>query len=180
MKIYKVAQKEYGWSHINVSEEIIKKHKEFCDQIDEDDLYVTNPDKDPNGFTHGIEAEPHVTVKWGIHTEDHDEFKNAVGEEAEGGEVELTNVSIFDNDDYDVLKVEVKSDALSKLNKSISDNLECTDTHPTYNPHVTLAYLKKGRGKKYKDSEHFKGVTFNFNELHFQDAKEEKSKINLK
>jgi 2'-5' RNA ligase len=100
--------------------------------------------------------------------------------EAQGGEVKLTNVSIFDNDDYDVLKIEVESDALNKLNQAISDNLDCTDTHPTYNPHVTVAYLKKGRGKKYTDSKDFEDATFTFNELHFKDAKENKSKIDLK
>jgi hypothetical protein len=78
MKIFKVAQKEYGWSSINVSDEIEKRHKEFCDKIDKDDIYETDPAEDPNGFSHGIELEPHITVKWGIHTEDHDEFKDAV------------------------------------------------------------------------------------------------------
>jgi hypothetical protein len=37
----------------------------------------------------------------------------------------------------------VTGQALRALNAYVCKNFEFTDTHPDYNPHVTIAYLKK-------------------------------------
>jgi len=46
---------------------------------------------------------------------------------------------------------------LHKLNKTFAKNFEVTDTYPEYIPHVTIAYVKKGLGKKYEGKDDFEG-----------------------
>jgi hypothetical protein len=47
-----------------------------------------------------------------------------------------------------VLKLDVDCDVLHKVNKELS-KLPHTTEYPNYKPHVTIAYLKPGLGKKY-------------------------------
>ncbi len=116
------------------------KFKELQKDIDKDDLYTEEEG-------HGMETEPHITVLYGIHEQD----SNKVKEELELTPVEytLTGLSLFENDNYDVLKFTVKSTDLKKLNKQCTKNLEYTNSYPDYIPHMTVAYLKQGTGKKY-------------------------------
>lgn len=62
----------------------------------------------------------------------------------------LTNVSIFENDEYDVLKCDAESKFLSDANKRITDRFETHSQYKDYHPHMTIAYLKKGLADKYK------------------------------
>lgn len=61
----------------------------------------------------------------------------------------ITDVSLFENDDYDVLKCDIHSLALEDTNKEITDGYETHSEYKAYHPHMTIAYLKKGCGKKY-------------------------------
>lgn len=61
--------------------------------------------------------------------------------------IELGKISMFENDKFDVVKLDVISPELHALNKRVSDALPHDDTHPTYNPHVTIAYVQKGKGQ---------------------------------
>jgi len=126
------------------------------------------------GDAHGREDYPHVTVKYGIHSESSDESEELLeGEKA--FEITLGEVSTFVNDDkpYDVVKIDIESKDLHKLNKKISDNLEATDTHPEYHPHLTLAYVKKGEGEKFVGNEDFKGKKAVVKELEFSSKEKE-------
>jgi 2'-5' RNA ligase len=91
----------------------------------------------------GREDKPHVTVKYGLHTSD----TELVASKVSGFPpfpIALGRVSVFHGDgDFVVLKVSVQSRDLKVLNRHISKTLECTDTHPEYHPHVTIAYLVK-------------------------------------
>jgi len=133
---------DYGWTSIDVPQDVIDKVTSMQKTIDEDDLFI----KEEGDWNYGLEDEFHITVKYGIVTKDAEKVKKAV-EGFQGGEVNLYNIDLFENDEYDVLKVNVDSDALSELNKALSDNLETHDSFPTYNPHVTIAYIKSGLGK---------------------------------
>ncbi len=117
--------------------------------IDEEDIY----DDELNDF--GLEDNPHVTVLFGILPdkttvkEIKDNLKNVDIDIVK--EYKLQDISIFDtSEDYDVVKFDLKDcDELIKLNKYIADNFEYEDDHPEYHPHVTIGYVKKGKGEKY-------------------------------
>lgn len=67
-------------------------------------------------------------------------------------------LSCFENNnDYDVVILELKDNeikrVLSKLNKGFSEKYNIQSDYPVYTPHVTLAYVAKGSGKKYLESQ---------------------------
>lgn len=102
----------------------------------------------------GREDNPHVTVKYGLHSDDPDAAMSIVGT-FKPFRIGLGRISTFparDASGYDVVKIEVHSPVLHQLNKAIAEGVESTDTHPTYRPHVTIAYVKPGLGKQYETS----------------------------
>ena len=110
-------------------------------EINDDDLHEN-----------GKESDSHTTIKYGLHTKDKTAVFNSCKEWGKFPiTIKLHNFSIFENEEFDVLKLEVSSKDLRDLNKSICDEFEFTDSYPDYNPHVTLAYLKQGFGKIYVD-----------------------------
>jgi 2'-5' RNA ligase len=128
----------------------------------------------------GKETDIHITVKYGIHTEDAENIRKLI----EGfGEITATlgKTTTFppnEKHNYDVLKIDVTSEDLNELNHLISDNLECTDTFPDYHPHVTVAYLQPGKGEKYKGSQ-LRGSKVTFNSVTFSSKAGKKTTIKL-
>ena len=61
----------------------------------------------------------------------------------------MTDISKFECEKFDVLKCAVKSKALKDTNKEIVDKFETHSEYKDYNPHVTIAYMKKGMADKY-------------------------------
>jgi 2'-5' RNA ligase len=104
----------------------------------------------------GRESDIHVTVKYGLHGHDPFELRDLLfGKDPI--RIQLKNISLFSNDEHDVVKLGVESPELHQFNKLVSDSFEHTDTHPDYIPHVTIAYVKKGLGKKYDGRSDFSG-----------------------
>jgi 2'-5' RNA ligase len=134
----------------------------------------------------GRETEPHVTVLYGLHGEDPAEVQKLL--EAEGPITAKVSgsTSIFpaskEHPDYDVVKLAINSPDLTRLNKTISEALPNTNDYPEYQPHVTLAYVKAGEGKKYagKPVPGLTGQTVTFDTLHFMPKSGEPSEIPLK
>ena len=123
----------------------------------------------------GRETTIHVTCKYGLHSDSPDEVRELVTGFG-SFPIRLGRVSLFPadgtedqrgGDRFDVVKIEVISPELVRLNKLISRNIECTDTHPRYNPHVTIAYVKPGEGRKYVGADDFDGDVFTASELVF-------------
>lgn len=115
--------------------------EEIKSQVDQADVY------DPDG-DHGFASKPHVTMMYGMHQVDIHNVLKFVSDinpmMASFGEV-----SLFENELYDVLKVTIVSDDLHKINSDIRNEFEVTETFPEYKPHMTICYLNKGSGKKY-------------------------------
>jgi hypothetical protein len=64
----------------------------------------------------------------------------------------------------------VLSEQLHYLNRHICENLACTDTHPNYKPHITIAYVKRGLGETYAQKLNaLKGHVVAFDRLIFSD-----------
>jgi len=104
----------------------------------------------------GLEDNIHVTVKYGIHIVDFTEIREVFKDE-NPVEITLGKISLFNGDENDVVKIDIHSPDLHRLNSIISKEFETTDTYPKYIPHATIAYVKKGCGAHYDGDSIFEG-----------------------
>jgi len=125
-----------GWACIKFPESITKKILSCGKQIDKDDLHEK-----------GLEKEPHITLKYGLKTDQYSLIRECLDGQ-NGGKAHLGVSSIFENDDFDVVKVTCAGTALHRLHKCLN-RLPHDDNFMIYKPHATIAYVKKGMGKKY-------------------------------
>ena len=117
---------------------------ELLESIDSDDVYKVE------GKNYG-QPRPHLTLLFGIHnTVSDDEILNCFeGFTEDDFKVQLDGVSIFENPEFDVVKLGVVlTPKLKEINKKLSE-LPNSNQFPEYKPHITLAYVKSGLGKKY-------------------------------
>jgi len=120
---------------------------DYTSKIEDDDVYSEEG--------HGIETKSHITLLYGLHDdeiEDKDVFDLVLGYEYP--DLILYKPSLFETDKYDVLKFDIKypkdeERVLHQVNKKLMDTFPYTTDFPKYHPHCTIAYLKKGEGKKY-------------------------------
>lgn len=114
-------------------------------QIKPEDIY------DEDGF--GVEDEPHVTCLYGFHKEVTPEAVKEVVKKVirKPITVKVIGISTFssDNKPFDVVKFDIESKELHRLNEKLK-TLPNTSTFPDYQPHMTISYVKKGTGDKYK------------------------------
>lgn len=99
----------------------------------------------------GLESNYHITILYGLKNEkDYAAIKKYFNEQPEI-KVLIGDLSLFENQDkpYDVLKFNIISKDLVRHNTYIKENFDCNITFSNYQPHLTVAYLKKGQGKKY-------------------------------
>lgn len=128
----------------------------------------------------GRETEPHITIKYGLH----DGKAEATASVLSGVgpiKAKIGKISLFKNDKFDVVKLDIESPDLHRLNKKIAE-LPHTDTHPTYTPHITLAYVKPGAGQKY-EGQSVPGLTgqeVTFNSVEFSAKDRTKTEIPLR
>lgn len=115
------------------------------DIIDDEDLYEP---KGESGF--GKEHDIHVTILYGLHKDVDDKDIAEEINKIKMPEIKLGKVSSFENDRFDVLKFDVESEDLTKLNEKFK-KFPYTSDFPKYHPHCTIAYVKKGLAKKYID-----------------------------
>lgn len=161
---------KYATTHFDFPAEIAERMLALTSTISPDDL-IDGPIDD------AVELRPHVTVRYGLLTDDVDEVRAAVSTFGPVA-VRLGEVSAFENDDCDVLKIEIHGDGIRALNEAIGDAIAHVDTHPEYKPHATLAYLKPGLAKNYVDRLNFlSGTAVAFNRLTF--GRRDHSKITI-
>lgn len=112
---------------------------------------VINPEDVYDEPGYGIEKEPHVTILYGFHDEVSAEDTFKLFKEnmpIKPIDIGVKGISIFENPKFDVVKFDVNSPELTKLN-NVMKSLPHTDTFKEYHPHITIAYVKPGEGKKY-------------------------------
>jgi 2'-5' RNA ligase len=121
--------------------EILKIH----DAINPSHLYTEEGDT-----TYGLEDEPHTTLLYGLHnTVSVEDVENVVDKHT-FYTCKIHNPSLFQNEKYDVLKFDVEGDGLHDVNRDLKQ-FPFTSDYPKYHPHLTVAYLQPGMGKKYVD-----------------------------
>lgn len=135
---------EYGCVMAIINEDASEKIIEIGKKLIPDDILYFE-----EGQEYGREVEPHVTIKFGL-TENYS--KDMIGKlisKIELFKITLVAIDIFSNSKFDVVKFNVESDVLRKLN-SLFNKLPNEDEYPTYNPHMTIAYVKPGEGRRFK------------------------------
>lgn len=147
--------------------------KKITSVIKKDDIYEIDDE-------FGIETEPHVTILYGFHSnvdakQVFDLYKKNF--DLKPIEIGVEGISIFENKEFDVVKMDVDSKILTEMN-SVMRELPNTNTYPEYHAHITLAYVKKGTGEKYVKKFEKNRILVG-NELVFSTKKEKKSKLKL-
>lgn len=122
----------------------IGRWEDLLSQIDKEDIYK------PDNPNYGLEHHPHITVLFGL--EDNvtgKELKKILKNEKQPKAV-VTALDCFFPEDFDVVKFSVKSEDLKRLHDLVADKFPFKSFHKDYHPHITLAYVKKGKAKKYE------------------------------
>lgn len=114
------------------------------EQILIEDIY------DDGTGTKGIEDCIHITILYGIDNDiQYTDFIHGLPTIESYGKIKVTGLTLFENDDCDVLKFDVENPMLNKAFKYMESSVENCNSHPEYHGHITAGYLKKGEGKKY-------------------------------
>lgn len=113
--------------------------------IDEGDVYT-----DPDDPSYGLEKDPHITLLFGLHDNVTTEMVRKVIDNIQFEDCIIFNPSLFKNEEFDVLKFDVSGGNLHECNKKLSEYPHTTD-FPDYHPHLTIGYIKEGKGKEYTE-----------------------------
>lgn len=138
---------EYGCVMVDYN---FENWSELLSSIEQEDIYKVE------GKNYGLQPRPHLTLLYGLHKEVSDEsIQNCFeGFNTDDFKVQIHGVSLFENPEFDVVKLEVlKTDKLELIHKRLA-KLPNSDRFPEYNPHITISYVKKGLGQKYIDPEY--------------------------
>lgn len=156
-----------SWVQINLPYLLSKEIQQWSqDNIPEDQLSAK-----------GKEEETHVTVFYGFY--DNTPFKvRKIIEKIKPFKIELGKISVFHNEEFDVLKITVYSDELKETNEKLK-SIPHKESKYSFNPHVTLAYLKKDGNWKFGSEDHFIGIKFKVDEMVFTAKDKKKFKIEL-
>ena len=162
---------EYGCVMVEVP---VSNWNEITSYIDPEDVYTGGDD------THGIQENPHVTILYGLHKEVTPEMVKSVFRDFTGNiNIEVDGIDIFENKDYDVVKFNVKADGtLQELHNRLSE-FPNSNSFPDYKPHITIAYVNKGTGKKYIKPD-YKYVVKNVNKITYSMPSGEKIEFDYK
>ena len=136
---------EYGIVKIDLG---IKDWKKITSTIDEDDLYEPDP-------SFGIEEAPHLTLLYGLDKDVSLEEVKKCFEDIKGPiKIESSGIDLFENPEFDVVKLSVKK---TKVLEDIFQNLSKlpnSNTFKTFIPHITIAYVMSGKGRKYTNPDY--------------------------
>lgn len=134
---------DYGCVMAQIETEAARKILDFNYQtISEETIYKA----DEGNF--GREIHPHITLKYGLVNSYPEEQMREMLRNTTPFNVEIRGVSIFENEEFDVIKFDVDGKELRALNEMFS-MLPNHDEYPEYHPHMTLAYVQKGAGNRF-------------------------------
>ena len=114
--------------------------------IREEDVYAPEGERD-----YGIQPydEAHVTILYGLHSDIPDETIEELVNKMTAPEISLKNISLFQNENFDVVKFDVEGEDLHEMNGMFAKLPHTTD-YPDYHPHCTIAYVNPGSGPSYE------------------------------
>jgi 2'-5' RNA ligase len=158
---------DYGCVMANLDEEDTKKIVKFNQDIIPDDI-VFHSEGDS---TYGREIKPHITIKYGLINSYTKPQMRRILRNTTPFTIRINGISLFENTEYDVIKFDVDSPELRRLNELFS-RLPNHDSHADmYRPHITLAYVKPSMAKKYVKSPS-KGAVLKVKTIEYSDKGE--------
>lgn len=166
---------DYSSTHVELSPELSGDILQWStSNVDDDDIFVSFED-----FTYGREDEIHVTILYGIHSEVSTQVKDLlVVEKPIVGT--LGRIKVFSNPlKFDVVVIGVRSPDLFRLHNKLAEVVPYTNKYDTYHPHVTVAYVKKGRGWKHHGLSLWSGKKFTCDYVVFSSKNGTKERIIL-
>ncbi len=128
----------YGSSHVDFHSECIPKLHAPWKYIDESDL-----------SDHGIEADTHCTVRYGIISGDYAKLYAAISTYHANFDLNVTDIEMFETKDGDCIHWKVEPTKwLLDFRNIVEQDCECAPhKFPTYQPHITIGFVKTGLGK---------------------------------
>lgn len=97
---------------------------------------------DVPGEGYGRETSPHVTIKYGFSKDlTDDEIKKIIGK-TKSFSVVATGLSTFDGKEFQVVKFDIRKDAVLLAMRKLCDTFPNEDSYPSFHPHLTIAYTK--------------------------------------
>lgn len=140
-----------------ISEANEKEHDYGCVMLEFDcpEFLKLQDGINPDDLAKDLKTDFHCTLLYGLHDEEIDVSEiESVLDKYTFYTCKAHNFSLFENEEYDVIKLDVEGDSLSDCNRDLKE-FPYTNEYPKYHPHVTIAYVKSGKGQKYIDK--FKG-----------------------
>jgi len=96
----------------------------------------------------GIEHDTHVTIRYEIIGGKFEDIYHDISNYYDALELEVIGIEVFDTPDGDCVHFRVKpTEELLNMRSDIERMMECEpNKHPTYIPHISIAFIKKGMG----------------------------------
>lgn len=148
--------------------------------IEKEDIY----DDEFKDF--GLEKTPHATILFGIHLDEVKPRDVQVFMKTSFSPIEvmINTISIFpagEEKEYDVVKYDVPvTPELRQYHDLVAKTFPNTQTYPEYHPHMTIAYVKNGEGKKYEGKVKPFKVKFDMGVYSYKGTNDTKQKIKVK
>jgi hypothetical protein len=173
MNWYKRAKKECsGWIAVRLPQKPSSKIKKWGRDNIPDSVLCKDTGK-------GRESDTHITVIYGISDNSVESVKD-ITKNYKSIKIKLGKVTYFSKSpDFDVVKIEIISDDLRKIHGDIKRKLDVEETHPIYQPHCTIAYVKKGEAAQFGGDNFVEGTEIVFDKLVFINDKDEEFEIKL-
>ena len=173
MNWYKRAKKECkGWIAIRLPQKPANKIKKWGRDNIPDSVLCKEEGS-------GRESDTHITVIYGVCDNSEESIKD-IAKNYKSIKVKLGKVTYFKNSpDFDVVKIEIISKDLKKIHENIKRKLNVKETHDKYQPHCTIAYVKKGEAAQFGGNNFIEGTEVVFDKLVFINDKDEEFEIKL-
>jgi protein-tyrosine phosphatase len=150
---------DYSSTHFVLPKDIAQKIVEWSvENIPNENLY------DDDTKRYGRELESHITVLFGLLTNDSKDVEKILKDE-KPVRVKFKKTKVFEND-MDAIFIEVDSEDIDRLHKKLSE-LDNEDQQPDYHPHCTVAYVESGLGKEYAGVDILDGLELELDTVKF-------------
>ena len=130
----------------------------------------------------GLETRPHITVLYGLETEDVADVLPLLSAVESPIEAVVQGLEVFrpDGKDYDVLVHRVACPGAIRVHERLVGALAHVTTHPVYQPHLTLGYVQRGLGGQYGTLQTgLEGMVLRFWEVEFNSSDDVRTTIPL-